>query len=316
MNKSIFYALFLLTVISAIGCKKKDDETTKPSLSGLEIISDHENYMGEGTAVHLKADISSLTLSDKNVDMPEKIGIYYVFNTQRDTVTTDAKVSNPTFTLKVGEAGNYVVYCYAFAGDDYYNASATISFTVVDPETALGGLPSLPSVEIDGKAFSTVQLGGKTWMANNLYGTPSGTNYQDSEILTSIFGKYYSWTEAQEACPDGWHLPSAEEFDQCLGIIAGDLMVDATFVDVTLWSYWPQVKITNSTQFCALPVGYRDFTYEEVPESGFRKYACFWTSDQLEDRGVFRSIFDENSEVQKSVGDKNTLALSVRCVKD
>ena len=198
----------------------------------------------------------------------------------------------------------------------YYNASTSISITALNPKTALTGLPELTSEEIDGNKFYTIDLNGTTWMANNLYGTESGTNYQDSEILTTVFGKYYSWTEAQTACPEGWHLPSGAEFDQCLGTNAGSLMVDASFVNTTMWSYWPQVKITNSTQFCAIPVGYRDFTNEDAPENGFKKFACFWTSDQQEDRGVFRSIFEEDVDVQKSQGDKETLAMSVRCVKD
>ena len=317
MKKSIFYAVFLLFVVFAVSCKKKEDDTTKPSITGLEIISDYDNYMGEGTIVHVQADVSALTLSDTSFDMPEKIGIYYVLNTgARDTLTTDIKVSNPTYIVNVEEAGTYTVYCYAFGGDDYYNASASITFKALNPATALTGLPDLPSVEIGGNKFYTTVRGGKTWMANNLYGTQSGTDYQDSEILTSVFGKYYSWTEAQEACPEGWHLPSAAEFDECLGTDTGALMVDASFIEETMWSYWPQVKITNSSLFCALPVGYRDMTYEDIPEKGFMKFACFWTSDQVEDRGIFRSIFEEDTEVQKSQGDKQTLAMSVRCVKD
>ena len=316
MKKTIFYNVLLLAALSAFSCKKKDDDTTKPSLTGLAIDSDYDNYMGEGATVHLQADISKLASSDSKYSLPETIGIYYSVNAKRDTVTTDARVYNPTFSFEVEEAGTYTVYCYAFAGDDFYNASASISFTVVDPATAIEGLPELPSIEIDGHTFLTIEQGGKTWMANNLYGTTSGTDYQDSEILTSVFGKYYSWEEAQDACPEGWHLPSAEEFDLCLGTQAGNLMVDAKFVSSTLWSYWPQVKITNSTLFCALPVGYRDLTNEDNPENGFKKYACFWTSDEREDLGVFRSIYEDNAQVQKSQGDKQTLALSVRCVKD
>ena len=317
MKKTVFYAIFFLLIIAAVSCKKKEEDTTKPSLTGLEIISDYQNYMGENTVVHVQADISGLGLSDTSYDMPEKIGIYYVVNSAaRDTVTTDAKKNNPTYTVNIGDAGTYVIYCYAFGGDSYYNASTSISITALNPKTALTGLPELTSEEIDGNKFYTIDLNGTTWMANNLYGTESGTNYQDSEILTSVFGKYYSWTEAQTACPEGWHLPSGAEFDQSLGTNAGSLMVDASFVNTTMWSYWPQVKITNSTQFCAIPVGYRDFTNEDAPENGFKKFACFWTSDQQEDRGVFRSIFEEDVDVQKSQGDKETLAMSVRCVKD
>ena len=97
MKKTVFYAIFLLLIIATVSCKKKEEDTTKPSLTGLEIISDYQNYMGENTVVHVQADISSLGLSDTSYDMPEKIGIYYVVNSAaRDTVTTDAKKNNPT----------------------------------------------------------------------------------------------------------------------------------------------------------------------------------------------------------------------------
>ena len=318
MKKTLFYALLLLLVVSAFSCKKKDEDTTKPTLSGLVLDSDYTPFMGVGKTITAKPDVSGLVSSDST--FPDKIGIYFVLNssTQRDTTTRDAEVSNPTYSVTLEEAGNYTLYCYAFGGENFYNASATISFTVVDPATALTGLPDLPTVEIAGNNFLTVNLGGKTWMANNLYGTNSGSYYQNSEILSSLFGQYYTWTEAQTACPAGWHLPTGEEFDQALGSVAGDAMVNAQFVEKDLWTYWPEVPITNKIQFCALPFGYRDFTLENTPEDGYKEYACFWTADDdpSTDLGEFRYIYERKNSIETGEGDKNTLGLSVRCVKD
>lgn len=311
----------LLLLFAAFSCKKKEEETTKPSLSGLVLDSDHTTFMGVGKTVHVTPDVSGLVSSDKN-SFPEKIGIYFVLstdNTKRDTTTTDVKVKNPTKEFTLEEPGNYTLFCYAFGGDDFYNATASLSFVVVDPETALTGLPELPTVEVAGNKFLTVELEGKTWMANNLYGTNSGSYYQDSEILASVFGQYYTWSEAQISCPDGWHLPTAEEFDDCLGVTAGEAMVNAQFVEKDLWSYWPEVPITNLTRFCALPFGYRDFTLEDAPEDGYKEYACFWTADEDEEDnslGVFRYIYQKENSIQRGLGDKETLAMSVRCVKD
>ena len=310
----------LLLLFAAFSCKKKEEETTKPSLSGLVLDSDHSTFMGEGRTVHVTPDVTNLISSDSK-QYPEKIGIYFVLNnsSERDTTTRDVKVSNPTKEITLGEPGNYTLYCYAFGGDDFYNASATISFIVVDPETALTGLPDLPTVEIAGSTFRTVELEGKTWMANNLYGTNSGSYYQESEILASVFGQYYTWEEAQISCPAGWHLPTAEEFDNCVGAAAGDVMVNAQFVEKDLWSYWPEVPITNKCQFCALPFGFLDFTLEDAPENGYKEYACLWTADEDEEDnslGVFRYIYQKDNSIQRGLGDKQTLALSVRCVKD
>lgn len=318
MKKTLYCAALLLLVVSAFSCKKKDDTTTTPSLSGLVIDSDNTTFMGIGTTITVKADVSNIVCSDET-KFPETIGIYYVLNSgQRDTTTKDVKVSNPPYEVELNVPGTYTLYCYAYGGSDFYNASTNISFTVVDPETALSGLPELPTVKIAGSTFSLVELQGKTWMANNLYGTNSGAYYEDSEILASIFGQYYTWTEAQGACPNGWHLPSAEEFDQCVGNVAGDAMVNAQFVDKNMWTYWPEVPITNSLKFCALPVGFLDFTLEGVPEDGYKQYACFWTADENEETnlGVFRYIYEQENEIKKGLGDKETLAMSVRCVRD
>ena len=93
-------------------------------------------------------------------------------------------------------------------------------------------------------------------------------------------------------------------------------MANATFVDVTMWAYWPAVVITNTTAFNAIPVGYLDLTYPESPEGGFKEYACFWTADEKDGMGVFRYIYEESDTVQKGQGSKESLAMSVRCVKD
>jgi len=318
MKKTLFCAALLLLLITAFSCKKKEDDTTKPTLSGLVLDSDHTTFMGVGVTLHVTPDVSGLVSSDGKA-IPETIGIYFVLNgsSDRDTTTTNVKLSNPTYEFTTAEPGNFVLYCYAFGGDSHYNASATLSFTVVDPASALTGLPDLPAVQIAGNTFLTVELGGKTWMANNLFGTNSGSYFQNSEILASVFGQYYTWTEAQTACPAGWHLPSGEDFDKCIGNVAGDAMVNAQFVEKDMWPYWPQVPITNKIQFCALPVGYRDFTLESTPEDGYKSYACFWTTDDNEENlGEFRYIYEKENSIQVGHGDKNTLAMSVRCVRD
>ena len=76
---------------------------------------------------------------------------------------------------------------------------------------------------------------------------------------------------------------------------------------------------TNKFQFCALPFGFLDFTLEDAPENGYKEYACFWTADEDEEDnslGVFRYIYQKDNSIQRGLGDKETLALSVRCVKD
>ena len=102
----------------------------------------------------------------------------------------------------------------------------------------------------DGKAYFTVEIGGRCWMSENLkwmdledpptgsmllgYGcispldptffiypddpdepvTTRSSAYNDQNYTT--YGPLYNWQAANLACPDGWHLPSLEEWNSLL----------------------------------------------------------------------------------------------------
>ena len=111
MKKTLYCAALLLLVVLAFSCKKKDNTTTTPSLSGLVIDSDNTTFMGVGTTITVKADVSNIVCSDET-KFPETIGIYYVLNSgQRDTTTKDVKVSNPPYVAELNVPGTYTLYC-------------------------------------------------------------------------------------------------------------------------------------------------------------------------------------------------------------
>lgn len=310
MKNSIVIASVFMAALALTGCNKdSSDTTTTPSLAGLSI-TEVPPFVGKDIVLDFEADINSLYVSSG--DMPT-VGLYWQVNSaKKDTLTRDITQSNPVYKYSVDTLGTYNVTCYAYAGSNYYSTSATASFMAIDPA----------KVVTEMGADQQITAGGLTWLANNLNNGASGISLRKSPILDTALGRLYNWTEAQTACPAGWHLPSAADFYTSFGnaegkIPAGSLMVDASFNGEKMWEYWPQVKITNSFGFNAVPTGYVDTTDSFNTYTQYGEYACWWTADNANDElGVYMYIHDEYTDVRKGTGDKNSLYMGVRCVKD
>lgn len=65
----------------------------------------------------------------------------------------------------------------------------------------------------DGNEYPVIQLGELNWMASNLrYQTDRTMRVPDSLTeLTDQCGEFYLLEDIEEACPDGWRLPTEEE---------------------------------------------------------------------------------------------------------
>ena len=101
-----------------------------------------------------------------------------------------------------------------------------------------------------------------------------------------------------------------------LASVAGSMMADATFNGKKMWTFWPDVKITNTTNFSAIPVGYALDQEGSVKFVGINQYASFWTSDADDDTALYRYIYVSKNDIFSGRGDKEYFRASVRCVKE
>jgi len=164
----------------------------------------------------------------------------------------------------------------------------------------------------DGKEYVTVVIGGKTWMGENLNYQPQSDNswcYGDDESNCDKYGRLYDWNTAMTVCPDGWHLPSREEW-QTLIYYAGDINAGKELKARNGWN--KKGNGTDTYGFSALPSGRRrsdGYFY------GVGNYGDWWTAMEGADGyAYYRYMYYSHSAVREYNRDKN-YGFSVRCVK-
>ena len=321
-----------LAAVTFVSCKDDDDDSsTKEYLSG-NITFDFPAYVQYGDVIHVaptgayRGDDQTDTL----IAYSWKDPITEIVDTLRLESDPAGKSKEFDFTVSKDTLDTFSITVSAWA-DGYYTKTTTAAFTVVNPTLGTGSLKGydfLSSVSSftdsrDGQKYYYNTVGGKDWMIQNLAWSGAGVAFDEADPMAPIFGRYYTWTEATTACPAGWHLPSSAEFKALAeaggskeDMAAGSLMVDATFNGTKMWEFWPDVKITNSSRFSAIPVGYVSIENEKPEFKGTYKYAMFWASDSVDaDMAVVRYIYVDKPVLYGGEFGKNSIRTSVRCTR-
>ncbi|MCQ2091635.1 MAG: fibrobacter succinogenes major paralogous domain-containing protein [Fibrobacter sp.] len=174
----------------------------------------------------------------------------------------------------------------------------------------------------DGKTYKTVKIGNQEWMAENLnYQTDESKCYDNKPENCDKYGRLYVWREAVTACPDGWHLPSKEEFEELeklAGQKAGDIDKAGTVLKSTTGWKDNDGKRGNGTDglgFGALPAG----EYLSGIGGGFvyeGDGATFWSSTVYDSNNAYYLGLRYGYEGALVYYDNKNFGFSVRCVKN
>lgn len=331
-RNSRFMLMAALAIFSMVACKDDDDETeTLPSLDGT---------LSFDVTEYINLNSPAETYIPKGVSHPEggTIGYYWKVSPVMDDNDT-SKVENGAFTYTFPDSlGTYTVSCTAFASG-YYSKSTSRNVTTVDAEKSLEGMGFSSSDETmtdarDGKTYRTRRIGDMEWFRQNLAYEGTGTSYRDAKAMTDIFGRYYTWDEALTACPDGWRLPSEEDWrnlaceiagDDNIGLyeqfhgIGGKMMTDAKFNGTIMWEYWPAVTITNESGLSMIPVGFANISGTTKDFIGVYEYAAFWTSsenEENEEQAYYRYLLCGEPDMMIGSGHKDSFSANIRCVKN
>ena len=325
------------SVVLSPSCK--EEETTKDYLSGdIKVEHDIRPYVMPGEVY---------TCSVSGVTAPDGSAVGYYFTVPVTSRKDTLKNAAGTYTFEVPDTvGTFSLSCTAYpveSSDKYYSTSASVSFVIVKDSLTGGSITNVTkrasdkTVNLYGRDYYVTSSGGGEWIRQNLcyvvYDQASkpefGCPYATSPAMQNVFGAYYTWTEARNACPAGWHLPSGEEWAAMLvdngapaGLQAletsprgaGNLMAKAYFNGAVMWDYYRSVSIKD-TSISAIPVGYARCSGGSCFFQGYSDYAAFWTADEYDGMGVYRYIYKDSDSVYAGTADKDGFAASVRCVR-
>jgi uncharacterized protein (TIGR02145 family) len=196
--------------------------------------------------------------------------------------------------------------------------------------------------DIEGNVYPVVRIGKQVWMAADLKTTQysdgsSIPQVEDYEEWASLETAAYCWynndsassnkhgalynlyvVESEKLCPEGWHVPSDEEWIEIESVyggagIAGDALKEA---GTTSWKP-PNGGATNESGFAARPGGYRSYngTYNLMRIEGY-----WWSVSEAswygsESTVVYRNLSYDRKDFGRNVAAK-TNGFSVRCVKN
>ena len=210
----------------------------------------------------------------------------------------------------------------------------------------------------DGNVYRTLKIGSQTWMADNLRYLPKVTHPRDgSSIIPYAYvlqyygedvneakeshyykdkGVLYNLTAAQLSSPEGWHLPTDEEWKQLeleIGMTQEEVEcfggkcdrgagVAIKLVGENGYASYGNLTGTNETGFDVKRTGaWVPYGYDQETGIFDRDFYCatFWTNTPTEDEEKYymRDFTGsmETIRLERSVHPK-CYGFNVRCVKD
>jgi uncharacterized protein (TIGR02145 family) len=152
------------------------------------------------------------------------------------------------------------------------------------------------------------------WSAAGRMNQPAWCYYNYDPTNGDKYGKLYNWyavTDSRGLAPEGWHIPSSEEWSVLIKQLGGKR--DAGFRLKSTEGWWEHGNGNNESGFSAIPGGgllcCGDF-------NSLDKRAYWWTTSEYSEGvgyGIEVSYHKSNASGYDGV---KSACMSVRCVKD
>lgn len=170
------------------------------------------------------------------------------------------------------------------------------------------------------QTYATIRIEQQLWMAENLRYATKGS-WVNPKNPKSEYGRLYTWEAAKKACPEGWHLPSDEdwkELEYALGMSHAD-------ADSEGWRGVEGLLLkskkgwnsggngSNASGFNVLPAGDCSATGRFL---GLGGSTSFWTATAEGTSSAWNRHFDETKDGINRYTNNVKIGLSCRCLKN
>jgi len=167
----------------------------------------------------------------------------------------------------------------------------------------------------DKKTYKTTKIGEQVWMAENLaYQAKNSKCYEDKQANCEKYGRLYNWKTALGVCPQGWHLPSDNEWQTLVDFAGGDEVAGKKLKAIRGWSKSKSGNDgTDNYGFAALP---GSAVSSSGGFGGLYAYAYYWSATELNAISAYlRWMYYDYEKVVRDHYHKVTYLHSVRCVQ-
>lgn len=151
----------------------------------------------------------------------------------------------------------------------------------------------------DGQIYKFVTIGTQTWMAQNMNFKADGDGSRVGNV--NAYGRLYAKKNMEEVCPNGWHLPTKEEWDLLFETVG-----DNYKMELTADSGWRVVQGLDSYGLSLTPAGWCPATTNDACRG---ETALFSYSPKDED-SFYKLAPSEHGKAN------GAYKVSVRCVRD
>ena len=318
-------------------------EIIKTSSSSFDVILSGDSYeKSSSSSVKSNDSSSSAVLSGDSREEPSSSSIKSL-ESSSSTILSSESLEESSSSEEIASSSSSKKDEISSSSEKVVSSSSgKASWAYLNPAISYGEMIDAR----DGQVYKTVVIGEQTWMAENLnFETNNGSYcYNNEESYCAKYGRLYTWGVSMDSaglysnegkgcgyiaecspaypvrgiCPDGWHLPSKEEW----GVILNKLREDRES-EKTLLSASELDCHCGSDKYGLSILGSAGRDYSGNNFGGASRTAFFQTSSITSNTGthsytLYINAEPTNANVYASMTEdwSRLYAFSVRCLKN